>query len=524
MSESAALAKSAPPTPDVVRRDFPAWLPAMMVKELRQGMRTRGFVGAFIGGQVAMALLMSSFAAAASSPNSFVRASAFSALDGFFWTLLTVLLLLVTPSRALGALQLEVTTRTIDLLLLTRLNAWRIVVAKWGSLILQALLLLVAVLPYGIVRYFGGSVDLVRDAQQCLALLAGCGLLTAAGLWGAGLGKLFRFVGLGGVIAVSSLGRTLLAGFSGIGSLSGVFSTVLIVLLCYDGALLLLFFLVAAVRNIAPPAENHSLLARSLPLLALAPVLFAPVVLPFAGSPVVAVYFAMQLLFAALFLGLVCFAELSKVQQPMAVHIRAALKLSALSRVLLRMTLPGWPSALLYALLSSLLWAACAVSFALVASSYSTVVVNGVAGAGPFRLGNSQMVTWPWLAVLALEALAYPAIVLSALRKPPRQPGGLYFVLIGAGGTMLALGYALAVAYPRLDFLPTVLSILPVASLIVNAFPSMVLPNPAIYLVQALVAVGVLFVAWHRTRPYWIRLDSMVARIRSEPDRSTPDP
>ena len=28
----------------------------------------------------------------------------------------------------------------------TRLNAWRIVVAKWGSLVLQALLLLVAVM------------------------------------------------------------------------------------------------------------------------------------------------------------------------------------------------------------------------------------------------------------------------------------------------------------------------------------------------------------------------------------------
>jgi hypothetical protein len=522
MSEAAATAANPPPT--AARRDFPAWIPAMMVKELRQGMRTRGFVGAFIGGQVAMALLMSSFAAAASSPNAYVRVSAFSALDAFFWTLLTVLLLLVTPSRALGALQLEVTSRTIDLLLLTRLNAWRIVVAKWGSLVLQALLLLVAVLPYGIVRYFGGSVDLLRDAERCLALLGGCALLTAAGLWGAGLGKVFRLVSFAAVIGVSSLGRTLLSGFGGTGPLAGFLPSTLVALLCYDGVLLLLFFLVAAVRNIAPPAENHSLLARSLPLLALAPVLVAPLVLPFAGSPAVAMYFAIQLLFAALFLALVSFAELSKLQQPMAVHVRAALKLSALSRVLLRMTLPGWPSALLYALLSSLLWAACAVTFALAASAFSISQVNGVVGSGPFRLGNSQMLTWPWLAVLALEALAFPAVILSALRKPPRQPGGLYFVIIGAGGTVLALGYALAVAYPRLDFLPTVLSILPVASLIVNAFPSMVLPNPAIYVVQALVALGILAVAWHRTRPYWIRLDHLVARIRSEPDRPTPDP
>ena len=522
MSDSATATTAA--LPSVVRRDFPAWLPAMMVKELRQGMRTRGFVGAFIGCQVGMALLMSSFAAFASSPNAFVRQSAFSALEGLFWTLLTVLLLLVTPGRALGALQLEVTSRTIDLLLLTRLNAWRIVVAKWGSLVLQAMLLLVALLPYGIVRYFAGSVDLVQDAWQCLMLLGGCGLLTAAGLWGAGLGKIFRFVGIGLIIALSSLGRTAIAGLAGGGAFAAAIPATGIVLLIYNGALLLLFFLVAAVRNIAPPAENHCLLARSLPLLALAPVLFAPLVLPFTTSTIVVGVFAFQLLFAALFLGMVCFGELSNIQQPMAVHVRTASKLTALSRVLLRMTLPGWPSALLYALLSSLLWAACAVTFALVASGFSPTVVNGMVMAGPFRLGDSQMITWPWLAVLALEALAYPAVVISALRKPPRQVAGLYFVLLGAAGTILAMGYALSVAYPRLDFLPGALSILPVASLITNIIPGYNLSNPSFYAFQGLVAIGVLTLAWHRTRPYWIRLEMILARIKGEPPQSTPTP
>jgi hypothetical protein len=505
--------------PDVIRRDFPAWLPAMMVKELRQGMRTRGFVGAFVGCQVAMALLMSSFAAAASSPNSFVRSSAYSALDAFFWTLLTVLLLLLTPGRALGALQLEVTSRTIDLLLLTRLNAWRIVIAKWGSLVLQALLLLVAVLPYGIVRYFAGSADLTRDAMQCLVLLGGCALLTAGGLWGAGLGKVFRFVGVGAVVGLSSLGRGLISGISGSGFATGNLPLVGIVLLGFDGALILLFFLVAAVRNIAPPAENHSLLARSLPLLALAPVLLAPAVLAFSGTATIVGIFAAQLLFAALFLGLVCFGELSNLQQPMPVHIRAAAKLTALSRVLLRMTLPGWPSALLYTLLSSLLWAACAVTFALVAAN---TLSGPVASSGPFNLSNFQLFTWPWLAVLALEALAYPAVIISALRKPPRQVGGLYFVLLGSAGTLLAIGYALAAAYPKLDFLPGVLSVLPVASLIVNIIPGYNLDNPALYGLQGLVAVAILLLAWHRTRPYWNRLDTILARIRSEPDQSKP--
>jgi len=152
-----------------------------------------------------------------------VRAVAFTTANGFFWTLITIALLVVTPSRALGSLKLEMTSRTIDLLLLTRLDAWRIVTGKWLSLMAQAGLLLVSLLPYGIVRYFAGSVDLVNDAQQCAALLGGAALLTAAGLWGAGLGRIVGILGVVlGVFAYGSGSRffaTIAGGSSPFGAL-----------------------------------------------------------------------------------------------------------------------------------------------------------------------------------------------------------------------------------------------------------------------------------------------------------------
>ena len=41
----------------ILTRDFPRWLPPMLVKELRQGLRMRGFVATLVGFQVLMLVL-----------------------------------------------------------------------------------------------------------------------------------------------------------------------------------------------------------------------------------------------------------------------------------------------------------------------------------------------------------------------------------------------------------------------------------------------------------------------------------
>src|SRR5262245_56117203 len=175
----------------IVARDFPGWLPPMLVKELRQGLRTRGFIGTLIGFQLLMLILT---LIALSTQNAMTPAArtATAVLSGFFWVVVAVQLIFVTPSRALGGLQLEVDARTLDLLMLTRLTAWRVVLGKWISLLAQATLLLVAMLPYLVVRYFTYNADLVEELGRCLAMLGFCAVLTAVGLWGSGVAKLAR--------------------------------------------------------------------------------------------------------------------------------------------------------------------------------------------------------------------------------------------------------------------------------------------------------------------------------------------
>ena len=111
---------------------------------------------------------------------------------GTFWEWLipVVFLLLVLPARALVGLRAEVDSRTLDLLVLTHLSAWRIVLGKWASLVAQGFLLLVSMLPYGFVRYFAGAVDPLDDAFRCVLLLGGCSILTGAALWCSGLPRM----------------------------------------------------------------------------------------------------------------------------------------------------------------------------------------------------------------------------------------------------------------------------------------------------------------------------------------------
>src|SRR4051812_36487155 len=256
---STALPSIVPPPLPVARGDFPTWLPAMLVKELRQGLRTRGFVGAFIIFQVIMALLMVGTVFGSMFGNSMSRSIMATTITGFFWTLLGAQMLLSTPARALGTLQAELDSRALDLLVLTRLTAWRIVLGKWGSLMAQSLLLLVAMLPYGIVRYFMGSVNLMEDAQIGASMIAGCALLTAAGLACSGLPKIVRVLVpialIFGFQIVRPLMMIVTGGRSISGSPFGGMGGGVAWVWWFNGALVMGIFLVTAVRRIAPPAE-----------------------------------------------------------------------------------------------------------------------------------------------------------------------------------------------------------------------------------------------------------------------------
>ena len=475
---------SSPIAPALVLRDFPSWLPSMLVKELRQGLRTRGFVGALFQFQAAMVLML--FFQLATMSTAFPAA----AMNGFFWLLISLQLLLFAPTRALGSIQNEATSRTLDLLLLTRLNAWRIVLGKWFAIGAETLLLLIAILPYGIVRYFVSSVDLVADAGRCLLLLAACALLVAAGLWTSGITKILRLVV---VIALVFGAQGAIGIFSMFGSRSATWSVpagLSSPIVWLDFGLVLAFLLAGAVRTIAAAAENHAGLIRGLPLGALLLVVLAVIAEDTDAATA-------QLVFTGVFLAIVGAIELAGGRRPMPSHWRAWRARGGLGRLVGPLALPGWKSAFLFVAVATALWAGCALLF----------VPTGTPAS------REQAEKLVWLALLAGSGLAFPAVLWSFVPRKPAAPGARYVGTLLAMFLLAGAGASLAASQWKITGLFTLAKMLPISAFLC-AF-SAEEPGFVVFSLRLLFTFAVFAGGFWQTRAHWQQLADFEARDRA---------
>lgn len=475
----------------MVPRDFPGWLPPMLVKELRQGLRTKGFVGTLVGFQLVMLVLTLAALGTQSAATVTARAAGASFSTGFFWAVLSVQMLIITPSRALGGLQSEAEAKTLDLLVLTRLTAWRIVLGKWISLLAQAVLLLIAMLPYLIIRYFTDNADLISELARCLMMLGLCAVLTAAGLWGSGVGKLVRVVMAiaMGVFMVNLLG-VFGSGVARVGVSRSPFGNLIEMPFdIFNGLFLTAFFLVSAVRNIAPLAENHSLFTRALPLLMLLPV-------PFAEALKAHGLAVRQLFLSAGFLGFVLLFELGVGRNPMPAQWRDWYRRGGLMAWMGRAALPGWPSAFLFGTIATAAWIACA---------FTVLPLNSVS-----QLESAKAA---WLAVLAFSGIVFPAVLQSLVRVLPVPALLLYFSGLGVPALLAGVGLWLAESRWRFTELKSLMETMPFSSFLfgLNARDQ----SPLILTAQAAVAALVLALALWQGRSYWQQLVLFEARDRA---------
>lgn len=264
-------------SPSLPSNDFPDWLSPILVKELRQGLKSRAFVSIATILQGGMAFLFVLAALSGMAPGS----GALDALNGFFWFMLWVPLVFVTPGRALQAVAEETKLQTLELVQMTRMQSLRIVFGKWIALSSQSLLLVLAVLPYFVLRYFFGGVDLVSDVSNLVSLIALSLLLTAAGLAGSTLKPGLRIVA---VVAVSSilLFTSQVFAFRSISGSSSIFAfglpssaTLQIVCAAIILAAYVLFFLLQAAGHLSTQAESYSPKKRALGLVSVLLIFFA---------------------------------------------------------------------------------------------------------------------------------------------------------------------------------------------------------------------------------------------------------
>lgn len=261
-------------------KDFKDWISPIIVKELRQGMRTKVFTAAFIvlqGFMVLFILIGWNQDRTAQSEDA----------SGFFWGCVFITLVLVMPLRGFGALSSEVRLDTMDLISLTRLSAWRITAGKWAALVSQSILVAIAVLPYVVLRYFFGGVNLFAELIFLgMALLMSC-LLSAVMV---GLSAFTNFL-VRGVLAVTAA----------VGSLTAIIQFIALSQRMPDGIpfsdvpgfgflylgiilgsiFLMYYFLDMGATRMAPEAINHSTRKRLISILFLLAVLSIPII--FAG-------------------------------------------------------------------------------------------------------------------------------------------------------------------------------------------------------------------------------------------------
>ncbi len=252
--------------------DFSDRISPMLVKELRQGLRAKTFIGVFLALQIFLAVML--FSAGASSTSDHVG----SVVSGIIFTFFSIAVLVVQPLRGVGALSSEVKGNTIDMMVLTRLSAWRIVFGKWVAIVSQSALLLATIIPYLILRYFFGGMNLVAELVFLLLMFLTSMALTAVTVGLSGCSSVI-VRSLLPVLGLPVLLWTLLVmSFSGVMGGSGLFDALaldssgsrigvvayLVAIVYLGGSMLSL-----GASLIAPAAENHAFLRRIVALVAM---------------------------------------------------------------------------------------------------------------------------------------------------------------------------------------------------------------------------------------------------------------
>ena len=392
--------------------DFPDRLSPMLVKELRQGLRTRSFVAVFLALQIVLGIILLSASATASSDG------AGTSISNIIFVFFSIAVLIIQPMRGIAALSAEVKGNTIDMMVLTRLSAWRIVTGKWTAIVSQSALLLITIIPYLILRYFFGGMNLFGEIMLLAMIFITSATLTAitVGLSASGSVILRSVLPM---IALPIAAYSLLIGMMFGGGTSGLIELVslatkssriivpIYLATCAYGAF---FMLSIGTSLIAPYAENHSTKRR---LVALVITCIAAIL----GSMSFTDPDMLPLIFLIVFLPIfsISLTEFAPLVTP---SYRKFAKLGPVGKLSGIFLLPGWPSGVFFCTLLALI---AAIPFAL--------------NEQPF--GDKEYVDYGFI---LLATLLFPAAVINLFRmKGPQRVSNYVLFLIASGVISLVL-------------------------------------------------------------------------------------
>lgn len=177
----------------------------MTAKELRQSLRRGSFVLPFIGIQVlALIAMTAEFRGGHAAP-----ASDFTGVlnpwllvsSGPFWMIVGAVCMVLMPLGGVMLMGQELDEGNHELLLLTKLNRWKVVFGKFLTLWGLSVVTFVSLLPYVVVRYLVGGIEWWHEAACAGTVLGGSAMIGAGAIGasafrniGARVGVLFLFL------------------------------------------------------------------------------------------------------------------------------------------------------------------------------------------------------------------------------------------------------------------------------------------------------------------------------------------
>jgi len=156
--------------------DFPDRLSPIFVRDVRRALREKFFAGGFLALQL-FTLLAALLEWMISVMLSDLGGAAF--FPGALDLLTTFVFQLLLPLSFFNSLQGELIGRNVELLLTSRLSAWQIVRGKFFAASALCGLLLISLLPYYLVRYFLGGVELHALLTSLLVLFVHNAIMNA---------------------------------------------------------------------------------------------------------------------------------------------------------------------------------------------------------------------------------------------------------------------------------------------------------------------------------------------------------
>ncbi|MDI1310637.1 hypothetical protein [Prosthecobacter sp.] len=328
-------------------RDFSDRFSPIVVKELRQGLRTRFFTSALILFHTLIILLLITVTFGAPV----------EAVNGIFWGIAGFMLLAVMPLRGFAALHTEATDGTLDMLTLTSIASFRILYGKWVALYSQALLVAGSILPYMVARYFFGGVEILREVVALTILVLGSGVITAALLAFSSqvplLLRIFLALCVGAGAAPLGFFTAFLVTASQADSMVREFFALDLWAQCslVGGILALVvytvyYFLALGASRIAPPSENHSTQKRLIALVVHGALMVTGLLLCFLSTePRVALWAYIPLMFLTL---IVCMDVLTEEMPRYPTAVAVLARRGRFGRLAGRLLYPGWASGVLF--------------------------------------------------------------------------------------------------------------------------------------------------------------------------------